>query len=296
MGLLNTLKAIVQHPLNTNAKVRALARFFVWQVAGRMVPGPVIIDFVEGTKLVISPGRTGATMNLYTGLQEFEDMAFVLHVLREGELFVDVGANIGTYTILAAGAAKARCVAFEPAPLAFERLQQNLRLNDLCSRVNAQPLAVGSQEGQLAFTVELDAVNHVATSEDAFSATCTTRVTTLDVLLADETPVVMKIDVEGYETRVIDGALNILEKPSLLAVIMETNGSGKRYGFDEAVLHKRMGISGFTAFSYSPPNRELAELATPNSQGNTIWVREPTEVRRRIVAAPFFSVAGRSRL
>lgn len=67
MGLLNTLKVIVQHPLNADGKFRALARFAVWQIAGRMVPGPVIVDFV------------------------------------------------------AAGAANARGVAFEPAPLAFDR-------------------------------------------------------------------------------------------------------------------------------------------------------------------------------
>lgn len=46
---------------------------------------------------------TGATGNWYCGLQEYEDMSFVLHALRPGDLFVDVGANIGSYSILAAG-------------------------------------------------------------------------------------------------------------------------------------------------------------------------------------------------
>lgn len=51
---------------------------------------------------------TGATGNIYVGLHEFEDMAFLLHVLRRTDLFVDVGANIGSYTILAGGAAGAK--------------------------------------------------------------------------------------------------------------------------------------------------------------------------------------------
>jgi hypothetical protein len=39
--------------------------------------------------------------NIYAGLHEFGDMAFVLHFLRAGDLFADVGANIGSYTVLA---------------------------------------------------------------------------------------------------------------------------------------------------------------------------------------------------
>jgi hypothetical protein len=42
---------------------------------------------------------TGATGNVYYGLHEFQDMAFVTHYLREGYLFADIGANIGSYSV-----------------------------------------------------------------------------------------------------------------------------------------------------------------------------------------------------
>lgn len=45
----------------------------------------------------------GATGNVYVGLHEFESMGFVLHVLRSSSAFIDVGANVGAYTVLAAG-------------------------------------------------------------------------------------------------------------------------------------------------------------------------------------------------
>jgi len=44
---------------------------------------------------VARPGETGVTGNIYTGLHEFSSMGYLLHVLREGDLFVDVGANVG---------------------------------------------------------------------------------------------------------------------------------------------------------------------------------------------------------
>ena len=46
---------------------------------------------------------TGATGNIYCGLYEFLDMAFLLHFLRNGDLFGDIGSNIGSYTVLATG-------------------------------------------------------------------------------------------------------------------------------------------------------------------------------------------------
>ena len=47
----------------------------------------------------------GATGNLFCGLHEIEDMGFVLHFLRSDDIFLDVGVNVGTYTVLAAGVA-----------------------------------------------------------------------------------------------------------------------------------------------------------------------------------------------
>ena len=44
---------------------------------------------------------TGATMNMYRGLHVAADILFVLHVLRVDDVFLDVGANVGTYSILA---------------------------------------------------------------------------------------------------------------------------------------------------------------------------------------------------
>jgi len=78
---------------------------------------PVLVPWVGSTSQVIETGMTGATMNLYYGLHEAADMAFVLHALRPDDVFLDVGANVGTYSILVSGVAQARTTALEPIPL-----------------------------------------------------------------------------------------------------------------------------------------------------------------------------------
>ncbi len=101
MSLLHTLKFLLNHPLNHVQPMRALWRYLSWQVGSRLVPGPVLVPFIEDIALLAEPGMTGATGNIYCGLHEFEDMAFVLHAIQPGDLFVDVGANVGTYGLLA---------------------------------------------------------------------------------------------------------------------------------------------------------------------------------------------------
>jgi hypothetical protein len=120
-------------------------------------------------------------------------------------------------------------------------------------------------------------------------------VTTLDEALGAAAPALMKIDVEGYETPVLEGAGATLRKPSLRAVIMELNGSGARFGYDEARIVERMAQLGFEPFAYDPFRRTLtASSATFPREGNTLFVRNPPAVLERLRSAPPFEVFGRS--
>jgi hypothetical protein len=82
---------------------------------------PVAMPYVNETRLLVKPGMAGATGNVYAGLHEYEDMAFVLHALRPSSRFVDVGANVGTYTVLAGGGV-------EPPVFLRNRCQQRTRI------------------------------------------------------------------------------------------------------------------------------------------------------------------------
>lgn len=54
-----------------------------------------------------------------------------LHFLRPGDLFLDIGANVGTYTVLASGVCGGKIMAFEPDPRTLRHLQRNIELNQL---------------------------------------------------------------------------------------------------------------------------------------------------------------------
>lgn len=294
MGLLTTLRFVANHPLNAGRKFDALGRFTRWQISARLLPGSAVaVPFVNHSRLLITPGMTGATGNIYTGLHEFEDMGFLLHVLRKDDLFVDIGANVGSYTVLAGAAIGARCLSVEPLPATYDHLLDNIYLNRIQDRVTALNIGLGREEGTLRFSSGLDTMNHVLAEDESGLPATEVPVRRLDAIIGDAEPAVLKIDVEGFETEVILGAEATLARPSLLAVIMELNGSGQRYGYDEAAIHQTMLGHGFQTFSYRPFTRELVALDSTNAaSGNTLYLKNVEQVAERVKSAPSFQSRG----
>jgi FkbM family methyltransferase len=220
-------------------------------------------------------------------------MAFVLHALRAGDVFVDVGANVGSYSILACAGVGARGYAFEPVPATYRRLLENLQLNQIEPRVVARNIGIGRAPGTLWFTSHLDTMNHALADGEHPNGALEVRVSTLDDELQRCDPTLLKIDVEGYETQVLEGGAAVLQHPSLMAVIMETNASGARYGLTDDVLLQKMSDYGFRSAIYDPFLRSLKDAGANASRGgNTIFVRDHERVAARLKAAPTVRVRG----
>ena len=245
MGLLSTLKFIHRHPLNRGGRLRALGRFVQWQLASRIAPGPIALPYVDETRLLVVRGMTGATGNWYCGLHEQDDMGFVLHFLRQDDLFIDIGANVGSYTVLAAGAVGCRTVSIEPIPSTFSSLWQNVRLNELNERTTLMNVGLGAAPGELKFTRDLGAMNRALGPSEVHEHVVTVPITTLDSIAAFQPPKLCKIDVEGFETQVLAGGVAVLSSQALRCVLMEINGSGRNFGIADAEIHATVCRHGF---------------------------------------------------
>ncbi len=292
MSLFTILNNIVNHPFNKYNKAAAIAIFVGWQIGSRLVPGDVIFEWVNNSKLVARTGEIVVTGNIYCGLLEFQDMGFLLHVLRERDIFVDIGANVGAYTILASAAIGASSYCFEPVPSTYRRLMTNIRLNALDKKVISLNMALGNARKQLLFSSDESGTSHVLADNEKTKNEITVNCSTLDEELKGD-PFLIKIDVEGYETPVLEGAQHSLKNPNLCGVIIELNDSGQRYGFDEQTILQMMFDHGFKTYSYCPFERKLRILGGKNEyEGNTIFVKNIDRVLNRINKAPKFAVHG----
>jgi FkbM family methyltransferase len=286
--VVTALRYVADHPVNRNRKFRAVAEYGFIQVAARLVPGEVCVPFPNRTRLMVSPHMKGAAHFIAPRLNEFDDMAFVMHFLRPGDLFADVGANVGAFTVLAAGVAGAKTISFEPSPITFEMLATNVRLNNLIDRARPVNAAVGRTIGSVSFSSGLGTENHVAAAGEKENSV-TVPMTTLDAELAPQPATLLKVDVEGFETEVFGGAENTLKNRALQAIIIERNGSGNRYGYDEAALHEHIRRHDFQPCSYLPFTRQLRPL-TDAEAGNIIYLRDPAAAEERLRSAPAFTL------
>jgi len=293
MGLLSTLRFIWQHPLASRRRPQAIERYVRWQLGSRLSPGPVVIDFVNDARLIVRPGMTGATGNVYVGLHELDDMAFVLHALRPTDVFVDVGANVGSYTVLASKGVGARCVSFEPVPAAFATLRDNVLLNGVADRVELLAKAVGAEDGKVSITVGYDTGNRVATPQDDARNTLTVDLVALDSIPAAREACILKIDVEGFERAVLAGARKVLDNPNLLGFVMETNRSASALGESNTAAHDFALELGFEPHRYSPFDRSLVSLGRGyKPDANTLYLRDVAKLRERVQSGPAFSALG----
>ena len=280
--ILRTWRFIRSHPLASQNLPTAFSHWLKWQVGSHILNFPVVIPFIDDSQLVVERGMTGATGNIYVGLHEFADMAFCLHLLRPDDLFVDVGANIGSYTILASKVVGANSFTLEPVPETFKRLKRNINLNDIGALVDARCCAAGLTNGLVMFSESLDTMNKVV-SADYSGNSIEVPVESLDVMLDKLQPTLIKIDVEGFEPEVIAGATNTLLCDSLLAVLLETV---------TPKIQETLEKSGFKQAIYDPFKRDILITSSQHPTNNYLWVRNPNKVIERCKAASKNEVLG----
>jgi FkbM family methyltransferase len=260
MGILNTVNFIINHPLNKKHPFSTIYRFLKWQIHSRF-KNEIIFDWIDGSKMAVSKGMAGATGNIYCGLHEYRDMSFLLHILGPSDVFVDVGANVGSYTVLASAVCGAKTVAIEPDQQTARRLARNVEINNIYELVDTRITAVGAECGQIGFTVGQDTINRVA-SREATNIQIV-PIARLDDLLDGINPNLIKIDVEGFETQVLLGSERTLKKTSLHAILLETVDDDS---------HNLLNNSGFELVDYNPISRQFSKNYSTNSQ-NSLYIR-----------------------
>lgn len=199
---------------------------------------------IHGQRIILDVAEFTATSPYFGGpVYEPETTDYLARHLREADVFVDVGANHGYFTLLAASLVgpAGRVVAFEPNPRVFAQLQAHVHRNHFESRALLIPCALSDGPADAArLYVSRDAVNSglssltpdpalLATGGLSEAATVPVPVETFDRWFATAglTHVdLVKIDVEGAEARVVAGMARALRSRCIRTLIVETTWGG----------------------------------------------------------------------
>ncbi|MBM0204752.1 FkbM family methyltransferase [Micromonospora sp. STR1s_5] len=182
------------------------------------------------------------------------ETALVLSLLTEESHFLDIGANVGWFTLAASTIIKTgTIVAFEPNPKIFARLRASVEVNGLSATVKALPIAVGEGAGTLGMSTAIDSRNpgsgFIAPDNEQQTAV---QAGTIDELIGGGQCDVVKIDVEGYELKVLRGAVQTFSRCRPHIVMEYSPEMLNRYGDSADDLERLLAQIGATAFVLSP--------------------------------------------
>lgn len=205
------------HPSNQGQQFMQLSRAFAFQARARLFRKRGLALIGDRSHMWVDLHRTAATRVLYSNPPDRAEMLVWRRHLQRGDLFIDVGANVGAYTLWAAEGGAA-VIALEPAADTFGLLAENVALNGY--EVTLLNKAAGETTGTSRFTTGLDAVNRM--DPDGEVEVETVR---LDDLIGDRRAAGIKIDVEGFEEDVLRGCRRALSEHRVALLQVEWNSS-----------------------------------------------------------------------
>jgi FkbM family methyltransferase len=224
------------------------------------------------------------------GSYEADLTAYIMrHIpFREGSVFLDVGANIGWYALTVARSAKARIsiLAFEPDPLSFRLLSENIRLNG-CDAVRAVQQAVSDAEATqpLYLYANKNRGRHSLLPIND-QGTVQVRTTSLDAFLDREgidpgRVAFVKIDVEGYEYHVLNGARRLLDTVPVM-LCEYSPGFMRRGGIDPEAVLALLREKDYLPYELRDGELHLvgfADLTASEANRNFFWVKRQSTGR-----------------
>ncbi len=239
------IRYVWEHPSNVGHRPRALLRLARYQARTRLLRRRAIATLGERSRLWVDLHRTAASKVLYANPPDMPEMLVWRQALRDGGLFVDVGANVGTYTIWAAECG-AEVMALEPAADTFGLLLENVALNGY--QVSAIQAAAGYRCGAARFSAGRDTCNGLDPHGPV-----ETRLVTIDSLVGGRRVAGMKVDVEGFEIDVLRGCTRALSEHRIGLIQLEWNAMSQlALGTDRRPVADLLAQHGYQLFRPDP--------------------------------------------
>jgi FkbM family methyltransferase len=235
------LKFCWTSPANKGSRLRAVLQLIHFEAGGRIFRRRTRVRLGNQSVLWADVHRWESAKVAYSSLPDYSEMSVWQHSLNAGDLFIDVGANVGSYAILAAELG-ADVLALEPAEDTFNVLRENVQLNGY--QVTTMQAAAGAICGTARFTSGLDCVNHFDSAGDVEAT-----VVSIDSIINDRYLAGLKIDVEGFEIEVIRGCDKALSEHRIGLIQLEWNQTSMRVlGTDRKPLADYLARRGYELY------------------------------------------------
>jgi FkbM family methyltransferase len=246
---------------------------------------------VDGFGLVLDPHGELAGQLLFADYEHAE-RELVRRALRPGDVFADVGAHAGLFSVLAARivGGTGRVYAFEPSSRTFDALRLNLRRNRVARIVVARRVALSDSDGRQAIQIG-DARYSAWTSfgrvpPGTHAGVEEVETGTIDSLLRDgslEHPFLLKLDVEGWELHVLQGGGETFARDDAPHLLVEfTDIAAEAAGSSTGALYDALVGLGYALFRYVDGDLVEEPRRDAYPYDNLVATKRPGELRERL--------------
>jgi len=266
------------HPANaelSHAKIFSTA--MLSHVRQRLGGSPTIVPLGQKSRIRANYRHTSSMMCLYANPPDISEWMVWRRHLTKDSLFVDAGANVGAYSILAAELG-ARVIAFEPNDATSEELRTNVRINGYESQVTVRKNVLSDKPEQVLFTNAFDSMNHLVgeAALDEQSGHSLLEAVVLDDVISSKIRG-LKVDVEGAELMVLQGAATLLASGQIELIQLEWNEqSQNRYGTPRTEIGSFLNAYGYETFR---PVGTTGYLESSDMEiGSDIFAAQPARI------------------
>jgi FkbM family methyltransferase len=251
--------------------LQAVTRYLTWQFAKRTYASHWDIPYHGLTLRCHRDSHSASAAMYFNGMPDFREMSFIKRYLRPGDTFLDIGANVGVYTLLAASIVGPSGIvhAFEPGALALSHLRENIALNKL-DNVRVYELALSNRQGEARLVAGGDdcVASLVPESGDASSQEAITiKCATLDGYLPEAHFAMAKLDIEGAEPMALRGAVQHLARGNPPVLQIEMDGYSKKYGVQTHDFIAWLAEHGYDVGIYDATRNVIEFTDKPWRQG-----------------------------
>ena len=261
----NQLSTAWEHPGNAGHRAKAISRVSLFHAKAQLFHQRTCVPIGSHSRMWADRHFAGTVELVLGNPPDWRYMQVWKSFLHPGTLFVDVGANVGLYSLWAADLGSA-VISVEPEPEARRALEENATLNGY--EFEVIPAALSKEAGVMRFTHGLGPMNHLMPEDSPGGVAIEVR--TLDDLLGDRTAHGVKVDVEGAERFVLEGAPRAIEQRRLPVIQLEWNRASMRiFGEDRRVVAELLASSGYEF--YRPDDRGRLQPTDVETLGSDVF-------------------------
>jgi FkbM family methyltransferase len=287
---------IVKYKL-MRARQLATLRYARWLFIRRTRPSVSLTTLIDDGVTIQYLPLGNVSRDLYMGQFERDIINFLVYFLKPGMTVFDVGANIGIYSLLSAKyvGGHGSVHAFEPSPNTFAQLQVNVGLNAFTCIHLIQSAVREVSATSMLYLYEQNAMNSLSRQEwvgkplgqvEVQTVSLDEYVSTQELAHVD----LLKVDVEGAELAVLQGARRLLSGSNPPVVVCEfADKTARAFGYQAASIQDYLERFGYQLFRWDSRTRSLVpEPRRPNYRiyANLVCIRSDDAVHRNLRIMP----------